>query len=163
MSSQRLFTPLDIVCAPCMSCGAGSRWVRRWCSGPGCTKMNTGGGSRPTSCPGGHCSSCCPSCFRGTTSCAAYVLCLLRLQCLLDDVVTLLPFLFLRVQQIMFTAMMGALLLQCWVMPFRIPAANAREIVMLCALCTAASFEMLRVPPVNTVGETLLWPCQSSR
>ena len=53
----------------------------------------------------------------------------------------------------MFFFCLGALLFQCYVMPYRIPAANMREVVLLTCLSLASGFEMLRISPVYNVGK----------
>ena len=55
-------------------------------------------------------------------------------------------------QQITFMFTLFILLVQCRLMPYRIPAANFREIVMLSCLCLASGYELLRVFPVNQSG-----------
>jgi hypothetical protein len=59
-------------------------------------------------------------------------------------------------QQLVFLAALLALFFQCRVQPYRIPTANMREVILLCFLCLATGYELLRVTPVYTAGE---WLC----
>jgi hypothetical protein len=53
----------------------------------------------------------------------------------------------------MFLAAMCALLFQIHVAPYRIDAANQREIIMLSVLVIGSGFEMLRLSEFTSVGK----------